>query len=120
VEGLVGQQMQTGVECVSTLVPITIVEEQVQVGVDVEGTFVVNVNIIQTKLQKIISMIEEQKYVALNSMPNGHVVVNGDIDVGFILYFTCCNLLPHPSYLLDKEGGWGFFGQNFECNTCII
>jgi len=41
----VGQQMQKGVECVSTMAPITIVKEQVQVGVDVEGTFVVNVNI---------------------------------------------------------------------------
>lgn len=110
-EGL-GQQMQVGIECVNTLAPIIIVEEQVQVGVDVEGTFVVNVNIIQAKLQKIISMIKEQKYVAPNSMPNGHIVVNGEIDVGFILYFTCCNLLAHPSYLLEKEGGWVFLVKN--------
>jgi hypothetical protein len=50
-------------------------------------------------------MIKEQNNVVFNSMQDGHVVVYGAIDVGFILNITCYNLLPHPSSLLKKVGG---------------
>jgi len=50
-------------------------------------------------------MIKEQNNTNINSMKDRHVVIYGATDVGFILNETCCNLLPHPSPLLEKVGG---------------
>jgi hypothetical protein len=49
-------------------------------------------------------MIKEKNNTNLISMKDMHVVVYGAIDVAFILNVTCCNLLPHPSPLLEKVG----------------
>jgi hypothetical protein len=99
-----------GVEDVVTLVPNEIVEKQVQMGEDIGETSIINIDRIEVDLEKTILMIEEQENVILTPMSeqeNANEVVepHANIDGGDILNIIYYNLLPHPSFQVEKMGG---------------
>jgi hypothetical protein len=114
--------MQVSAEDVPALAIPKIVQEQVQVGRDIGKTFVANANRIETDLEKTILMIERQEDVVLPLMLEEEnkiydVEPHAQIDGGDILNFFY-NLLPHPSFKVERMGG-GFFCQYFCCNTFV-
>ncbi len=97
--GLEGGKMQVHIWVSvedSALALCNVNEEQVQTNVEVD-------------LQKTIEMIMEQENVTFTSMLQEyeHVIGHVEIDVGEIFILTY-NLLPHPSSLFKKMGGFFF------------
>ncbi len=69
-----------------------------------------DVDRIEMDLEKNILMIKEQENIVLAPMleqknANEDIKPYGDIDGGDILNFTYYNLLPHPSFQVERIGG---------------